>query len=200
MTKTRKEVLYLEGDDWRGILLELKNSTDRGAAIVGAAVLDTMLEQLLRLFLVEINGDKEETAMLGPNGPLGSFGTKIRMSYYLGLISADERADLKIIQDIRNDFAHRWRDGLFSDKKTADRCANLRYANKKWATEMATAGWSNTSRDWFIASTVGLIQLLLLRTNTSVLARRCTVPKENKMPPPSSVPPPHTGRSGPPTL
>jgi hypothetical protein len=194
--KREQEPLHMVGDQWRGIMVEMINSSDRAAIIISAAALDALLVQLLRLFLVD---DKDTEKLFEYQGPLGSFGARIRMSYYLGLISGDERADLKTIQDMRNDYAHYWLEGSLSEPPTSDACLSLRYANK-WAGEMVQGGWSDTPRDRFIVTVAGLVKSLLIRTSSSVFARRCTVPIESSVPPPSAVPPPATGRSEPVTL
>src|SRR5712692_1846448 len=79
---------------------EFHDAPDRVLAIVGAAYLDSMLEQLLRAVFV---GDKENVdKLIGIRGPLGSNGSRYQLAYCLGLISAEERDDLKTIADIRN--------------------------------------------------------------------------------------------------
>lgn len=77
---------------------------DRALAIVGATFLDTQLKHLARAFLVE---DADEVdKLLSYDQPLGTFGNRIRMTYCLGLISKTIRDDLRLVQKIRNRFAH----------------------------------------------------------------------------------------------
>ena len=52
-------------DDWREVLEELEAQTDRGAAIVGAALLDAKLEKALRLIVPSITGIDVKVDNLG---------------------------------------------------------------------------------------------------------------------------------------
>lgn len=184
--------LHFVGDEYREIQLEMMNSSDRSAIVVGAAALDALLEQQLRLFIVE---DNKTQGLFEYPDLLSSFGARIKMSYYLGLISKDEYEDLRTIQVLRNDYAHNWSEGSFSAAPTSKACLGLRYAGK-WADELVPAGWSDGARDRFIVTVLGLIKSLLMRASSSVFARRCTVPKENTVLLPSPIPPPATGRTG----
>jgi DNA-binding MltR family transcriptional regulator len=63
---------------------ELTKETDRGCALMAASFLDYELEKLLREKLV---GSKNHLDTLFEfNGPLGTFSSRIRLSYSLGLI------------------------------------------------------------------------------------------------------------------
>lgn len=78
--------------------------TERGAAVLGAAVLERELRRfhLMRL----VNSDKISRKLFGKHGPLGAFGSQIDLAYGLGYITKDVRYDLDLIRDIRNTFAH----------------------------------------------------------------------------------------------
>jgi DNA-binding MltR family transcriptional regulator len=91
---------------WNNILeLEFKNETDRGAVILAASLFDLSLTNLLKSFLVS-NPSSKDDIFEGPNSPMGSFSSKISMSYRLGLISSKFSRDLNLIRKIRNEFAH----------------------------------------------------------------------------------------------
>ena len=103
-------------DVWRG-------ESDRAAAILGAALLDAVLEELLLDVMVE--GVKRDEIFEG-TAPLSSFSAKIRIAYSLGLISAQERRDLDRIRKIRNDFAHSLDPNLsFGDPTVQNRARGL---------------------------------------------------------------------------
>lgn len=109
----------------------LKEETDRGLALVGAAVLDEALHcLLLRAFCDyktaedRLLGEKQK----GGDRPLSSFGSKSALAYSLGLISKAALQQLDMIRKIRNTFAHsrdhltfetspirEWVDNLYSD-------------------------------------------------------------------------------------
>ena len=89
------------GLDFRKVLTE---ETDRGCALFAASYLEESLGKLLERRL--LMSDKVQDDLFGQNAPLGSFSSKIKMAYYMGLISSKSRRDLNIIRQIRNEFAH----------------------------------------------------------------------------------------------
>src|SRR3979411_724821 len=72
---------------------EFHDAPDRVLAIVDAAYLDSLLEQLLRAIF--INDRNEADRLLGVDRPLGSTGSRYQLAYCLGLIGAKQRDDLK---------------------------------------------------------------------------------------------------------
>ena len=85
---------------------EFHDAPDRVIAIVGASYLDEMLAQILRAVFVD---DKEAVEnLIGQYGPIGTNGARYSLAYCLGLITREERDDLKAIADIRNKFAHQF--------------------------------------------------------------------------------------------
>lgn len=102
---------------------ELTPESDRGCALFAAAYLDRALSDLLYVFLVA--GKKIEEDLFKGNTPLSSFSSRIKMAFYLGLISNDVRRDLDLIRAIRNDFAHHPVPMSFSTQSVANRCNEL---------------------------------------------------------------------------
>jgi DNA-binding MltR family transcriptional regulator len=101
----------------------LSPETDRGCALMAAAYLDSQLEELLdSSFVQDDNAVKE---MLGQSKPLGTFSSRIDMSYLLGQISEHVRRDLHLIRKIRNDFGHNPKPITFSSPTIANRCREL---------------------------------------------------------------------------
>ena len=106
-------------------LKEFQNETDRGAAILAAAMLDQKLKTVLQDYLIE--GKSTDFLFKGPNAPLGSFSSRQHLAYSLGLISEYEYNDCEIVRKIRNDFAHKFElEFSFNDKRISDLCLNLR--------------------------------------------------------------------------
>ena len=104
---------------------EFQNETDRGAAILAAAMLDQKLKTVLQDYLIE--GKSTDFLFKGPNAPLGSFSSRQHLAYSLGLISEYEYNDCEIVRKIRNDFAHKFElEFSFNDKRISDLCLNLR--------------------------------------------------------------------------
>lgn len=104
-------------------LAEFQAETDRGAALVGAALLDARLERLLLSNFLP--GKISNELVLGGNAPLGTFSSRIKVCWSLGLITTSERDDLNIVRAIRNEFAHREHGISFSDNKIASHCSSL---------------------------------------------------------------------------
>jgi len=111
-------------DEFQGFLGEVKGQSDRAAALVGAAFLDDRLKSLLASFMVD--AAKEVTLLLEPERPLGTFGARVRAAYCLGLVTDDEYHDLRLVQKIRNEFAHRMRPPAFTDQRIGRQCMTLR--------------------------------------------------------------------------
>lgn len=109
--------------DLSAFVREFKAETDRGAALVGGALIDNRLEQLLRAhFLENTTSDK----LLSSAAPLGAFSSRIDVSYALGLITEVEYRECVLIRRIRNDFAHRLHGLTFSSPEITDRCKELK--------------------------------------------------------------------------
>jgi hypothetical protein len=61
----------------------------------------------------------------GANAPLGTFSSRIEMSYRIGLISVKFTRDLHLVRKIRNDFAHNIHGCSFEDVKVRARVTEL---------------------------------------------------------------------------
>jgi len=105
-------------------LTEFQGETDRGAALVGAALIDSRLERLLCSHLaVEEMADE---LICSNNAPLGTFSSRIKMGYALGLITELEFRESEIIRRVRNEFAHSVHGLDFKGQKVAALCRNLK--------------------------------------------------------------------------
>lgn len=102
---------------------ELSGESDRAAAIVGASLLDHLLESMLKQALVAHPTKAAE--MFGGRGILGSLGAKIDMAFLLGLISEDVGSSLDRVREIRNEFAHGHEQLTFFDQSIRDRIGNF---------------------------------------------------------------------------
>ena len=120
--KRKKEVLPDDLDAYAG---RLEKDSDRGAALVAAALLDAQLEDVFRRRL-----QHHQDSLLGNNGPISTFASRIKVARALGWIDADVEADLNVIRDIRNRLAHSFDHDLhFSDPQIAGWCSSLRTTN-----------------------------------------------------------------------
>jgi DNA-binding MltR family transcriptional regulator len=103
---------------------EFHNSPDRVIAIVGAAYLDAMLDRLFRAMLIDASDEVEK--LLRPDGPIGSNGSRCQLAFCLGLITRDQRDDLRQVAKIRNRFAHDFKATGFDKPPIKDICASLK--------------------------------------------------------------------------
>lgn len=104
---------------------ELEGESDRAAAIVGASLLENLLESIFRKAMID-HKEKEVENIFNVYGPLGSFKAKIDLSFLLGLFPhAKIYQDLNLIRKIRNEFAHGHKELSFAHNSIRDRMSNL---------------------------------------------------------------------------
>jgi DNA-binding MltR family transcriptional regulator len=122
--REERELAVQQSQDLEGFFKEFQSESDRATAILGAALLDEKLRQLLEAFFVD---DQEQTRLLLDNEqPIGPFGARIRLSYCLGLLPAEDQVKLVLIKDIRNRFAHQLHGLTFASLGVAAHCEKLR--------------------------------------------------------------------------
>ena len=100
---------------------ELRKESDRGAVLIGAAHLDEALKKML---MALIDTKMHQDLIKSYTAPIGSFGARLNVLYGMGLITADEYKDIKLINKVRNIFAHEIRVS-FSDDRVVSHCSNL---------------------------------------------------------------------------
>jgi hypothetical protein len=100
---------FITGEKASKMFVEFHDSisteSDRGAVLVSAALLDEGLKELIKAKLVK-NSLKSDVLFDGVGAPLGSFASRIEISFRLGLISNSVKSVLKIFRRLRNDCAH----------------------------------------------------------------------------------------------
>lgn len=95
----------------------LRDHDDRGLVLSLAAFAEEALGELLKAFMTP----SEATTQLieGFNAPLGTFSSRIKAAYAIGLITKDQFLDLERLRKIRNEFAHSWKPVDLSKQKIA---------------------------------------------------------------------------------
>jgi hypothetical protein len=90
---------------------ELKNESDRGAALIACDYLDHLMETF-------IDSKMNHNKTMGPRptrisdkllkypGPLSTAASRVDLAHVLGWIGPDMYADLSIVRKVRNRFAH----------------------------------------------------------------------------------------------
>jgi DNA-binding MltR family transcriptional regulator len=154
-------------DDYYFALHEdFDNETDRGVVIVAAAMLDELLRKQLVERLVAIDSSDDDL-LDGANAPLGTFSSRTKMAYRVGLISAKFARDLDRIRKIRNDFAHHIRGASFDDGKVKALIQAL--ADSHRSSRKSIPGFDDTPRGRFLDAAAWMI--FYLQNRCMVIAR-----------------------------
>jgi hypothetical protein len=127
-----------------------REETDRGAGILGGALLDLYLDRLFRARLAP----DTPSGVFEFRGPLGDFAARIDLAFALRWIDAEARDDMHSVRRIRNDFAHQADHALtFAHPSIAARTHDMHVA--EWVRRMKDQtvillGNSTGTRDEFI--------------------------------------------------
>ena len=95
----------VELNDIAGIQKEIRQASDRTAAIVLASWVERQLEQWI-ISVLPRHDPATVKKLVGRDGSLGSFYSKIELGYALALYDETTRDYLNIVRGIRNEFAH----------------------------------------------------------------------------------------------
>jgi DNA-binding MltR family transcriptional regulator len=140
--------------DSRRFIEDLQKETDRGAALIGAAFLDNVLESMLRAYFVD--DKKVVNELLNSNNLLGTLSVKGKLAYCLGLIGRENYRDINVIRKIRNEFAHVDKPVSFNMPEVKDLCQGL------ISPKVINPVGKLSNRDIFIMSVVLVSNQLLL--------------------------------------
>lgn len=102
---------------------EVQNNSDRGLTLICGSIIDQLLNDVLKSFLIK--KDSIDKNIFSTKQPLGTFDSKLKMSFYLGLITDAERSNIVYIQRIRNRFAHEITDISFSNQAIENICSHF---------------------------------------------------------------------------
>ncbi|MCK9337758.1 MAG: hypothetical protein M0P43_08010 [Arcobacteraceae bacterium] len=92
----------------------ISSETDRGLVLMSVAYIDERLTVLLEKYFVD---DKNVIKTLfDTTGPLGSFSSKLKLAYGIGLLPKNIYTDCNKIRKIRNSFAHVSKPMTFEDE------------------------------------------------------------------------------------
>lgn len=128
MNKKNQNLGFIRGV--HGIYEQLSQESERGSAIIGAAFIDDVLEEMLKTLMI-VPAQKQDELFTGSFAPLGSLSAKIALSYRLGLISPNVRMGLDLVRKIRNDFAHVSHQINFKTQSVHERIRELFNLNKQ---------------------------------------------------------------------
>jgi hypothetical protein len=129
----------------------------RAVAIVGTAILEDALELAIASKFVPLQKDERQylfgfTAD-GAEGPIASLATKIRIGHALDIFGNTTKADLIVIQRIRNAFAHAVVPIDFETEEISMLCDLLNFHKRPlWNTGGIGGPRPTTSQGFFIES------------------------------------------------
>lgn len=104
----------LEGQDDRGLVLSL------------AAFAEDALGNLLQAFMLPVKA--AEQLVVGFGAPMGTFSSRIKAAYSLGLVTDEQFGDLEQLRKIRNLFAHTWQPISLEDQRVIGHIRSMSYA------------------------------------------------------------------------
>ncbi|HET6324724.1 MAG TPA: hypothetical protein VFG04_08495 [Planctomycetaceae bacterium] len=118
---TQEEV----GKSFDNVAAAMDGGSDLACAILGAAHIEKHLGVLLRK--VFIDSPAIIKSMFGTGAVLENSGAQNDVALILGLISAETHRNIKLINAIRNDFAHAMEELKFDNLDIANRCGQLTF-------------------------------------------------------------------------
>lgn len=101
-------------DGLNSLFESLHEHDDRSMVLTIAAFAEDTLELLLLAHMREEKQAKE--LVNGFNAPLGTFSSRVKAAFVLGLMCKDHYETLEIFRRIRNEFAHNW-EGISLDRE-----------------------------------------------------------------------------------
>lgn len=122
--ETAEDKVELAGQWSDHFEISTKKESLRAKVVLSVCYLDEVLDQLLKIVL-KPSDSKNDLLFNGPQAPLGTFSSKIEMTYRMGLISKEIKDSLNYIRKIRNEFAHNLLESDFSNPKILGLNRNL---------------------------------------------------------------------------
>jgi len=99
---------------------------DRGLVLSLAAFLEYSLGKALSIFLLDNKASKD--LIEGFNAPLGTFSSRIKACFSLGLINEKQYKDLEILRKVRNKFSHSWENMSLEDEDISRQISHLNFS------------------------------------------------------------------------
>lgn len=125
---SRKKIYPIEdlSEDTKKLFDVLNEGNDLSCVLIGTSFLDETLRTLLQKYFIKSNTAKN---LLNPQGALGTFGSRCDLAYSLTLINKKKYNDLKVIEEIRNLFAHSHLTKSFRDSEVITFTDKLTYCD-----------------------------------------------------------------------
>ena len=91
--------------DREAVLAEMKDDNDRAFVILTASLTETVLTRAIKNKLPNLD-NVTEAELFGVDRPLGTYSSKIKLGYAVGLYGRQTKAHLERVREIRNACAH----------------------------------------------------------------------------------------------
>lgn len=111
-------------DEFELLDKEIANVHDRAACIMMSAQVELYLQHAITFFMMRKDEPTIEK-LLGRDGPLSSFYSKIILAHAMGLITDTESDDLSLVREMRNAFAHTVKPITFTTPQIAEKLLKL---------------------------------------------------------------------------
>jgi len=105
-TFTRSDPIVNDRETLEALEKEIFNTSDRVTAVMLGAAVETALERLLASRMRQNLNRTERDQLFGFEGAVGTFSAKIIIAYAMRIIGPITYSDLKLIKELRNQFAH----------------------------------------------------------------------------------------------
>ena len=112
-------------EDLRSYTQYMKSESDRGAAVMAAALVERALEDVIRTYIAAPEDGSADTWFQGHTAPFRTFAAKIALGRALAIYGEHMERRLCIIKNVRNAFAHRMIPLDFSHATLIEECLSL---------------------------------------------------------------------------
>ena len=148
--KTMEIVAYNPSKDqeFKKFIEEIEKESERGMAIICHAYIDDLLKEILKKRLIEDKDFLKNLEWL-------SFSRLLTLCYITGIVTKEEKKEIKLLNEIRNKFAHKRKANSFRIDNIPDIC------NKLIVPRCFTG--VSTSRKKYIRTAAYYIQILNLK-------------------------------------
>lgn len=107
------------------IFRRLHGETETSQVLVVSSYLEDRFVSLLSNQMLDMHSEDAKDRVFGNNGPLGTFSSRITMSYHLGWLKKDTLDRLNNFRKIRNIFAHQAFSVSYTDRRVRSLFAPL---------------------------------------------------------------------------
>jgi DNA-binding MltR family transcriptional regulator len=105
-TFTRSDPIVNDRETLEALEREIFNTSDRVTAVMLGPYVETALDRLLTSRMRPNLSKIERDQLFGFEGAVGTFSAKIIIAYAMNIIGPITYSDLKLIKELRNQFAH----------------------------------------------------------------------------------------------